>query len=269
MKKKLYFPATALRNLAALSLFVAFLIILQLDNHLLLIVWAIAAGLSFFEKTIRYFVLTLMAFGIGFFVYSYITTHWLINISQDETRVLLNRLSLIVVLVPLIFFSLIFRLRFMYYWQKPQWEEPVHNPFIWAGFRKTKVSTFLVMAMMINFLVFLPFILNHSFSFFQGIWGFMIIFSILNGTLEEMIWRGFLLSRFSENFGNRWAVVLTSVGFGLQHYSLGFSWVSCLAFSMGGFFFGAITVQSKSIVPAVIWHMFFNALMVLSGMIVS
>ncbi|WP_420818830.1 CPBP family intramembrane glutamic endopeptidase [Paraliobacillus sediminis] len=64
----------------------------------------------------------------------------------------------------------------------------------------------------------------------------MIIFSILNGTLEEMIWRGFLLSNFSENFGNRWAIVLTSIGFGLQHYYLGFFWISCLAFSIGVFF---------------------------------
>nr|WP_238343551.1 CPBP family intramembrane glutamic endopeptidase [Gracilibacillus saliphilus] len=112
----------------------------------------------------------------------------------------------------------------------------------------------------------MPFI---SWTYIQEIWCFALIFLILNSVLEETIWRGVLLSRFSECFGNRWAVLITSVGFGLQHYSLGFSWMSCLLFSVGGFFFGAITIRSKSILPAVIWHMLFNLLMVFSGVIVG
>ncbi|RLL40638.1 CPBP family intramembrane metalloprotease [Oceanobacillus piezotolerans] len=256
-------------QLSALCLFTTLLLIIQTEIYPLLTVWAIAAGFRFIDKSMRMFIVTTLVFGFGFFLYGYINTHWIADIKPDEIRIILNRLSLIVILVLLIVISLIYRLPIMHYWQKPKWDEPIHIPFIWAGFRQTKVSSFLYKAMLINLIVFVPFIVNLSWSFFQEIWWFIIIFSILNAALEEYIWRGVLLSRFTESLGSRWAVVTTSIGFGLQHYSLGFSWISCLAFSVGGFFFGALTVQSRSIVPAVIWHILFNGLMVLSGVIVS
>ncbi|WP_309146619.1 CPBP family intramembrane glutamic endopeptidase [Aneurinibacillus soli] len=95
------------------------------------------------------------------------------------------------------------------------------------------------------------------------------MFSITNATLEEFLWRGILLSRFSEQLGEKWAVIITSLGFGLQHYSLGFPWTTCITFSIGGFFYGGITVKSRSIIPALIWHVAFNFLMVFSGLIIS
>ncbi|WP_186725585.1 hypothetical protein [Planomicrobium sp. CPCC 101110] len=42
------------------------------------------------------------------------------------------------------------------------------------------------------------------------------------------------MGRFSERLGDKWAVAITSLGFGLQHYSLGFPWPACIAFSIGG-----------------------------------
>ncbi|WP_208592004.1 CPBP family intramembrane glutamic endopeptidase [Gracilibacillus suaedae] len=267
MKQTLSFFTSSQRTFLPLLLFGTLIIILQLNNYLLMTVWAIATALIFFiNKSMRYFVWITLAFGIGFFLYIYGNTQWIADMYTEETRVILNRFFLIIVIIPLLCFSFIYRLPFISYWQKPRWAEYVQVPFIWLGFRQVKVSAFLVVAMMINLITFMPFI---SWTYIQEIWRFALIFSILNSVLEETIWRGVLLSRFSACFGNRWAVLITSVGFGLQHYSLGFSWISCLLFSVGGFFFGAITSRSKSIIPSIIWHMLFNLLMVFSGVIVG
>jgi uncharacterized protein len=72
----------------------------------------------------------------------------------------------------------------------------------------------------------------------------MIIFSITNAALlEEIIWSGALSSRFFEQAGEKWTVVKASIGFDLQHYSLGFPWLICIAFSAGGFFYEGTTVN--------------------------
>lgn len=52
---------------------------------------------------------------------------------------------------------------------------------------------------------------------------FALLFSLINGVLEEYIWQGILLRQFSNQLGEKCAIVLTSIGFGLQHYSLSFS----------------------------------------------
>lgn len=211
--------------------------------------------------------MTTIFLGIGFFVYMYVNSHWIIDLNPKELHIFFNRLSLIFIMIPLIALSLIYKIPFMRYWKKPQWNELIRIPFIWSGFHQSKVKFFLLIALTINFFTFMPFMIRNGWTYIQEVWLFAIIFSITNAVLEEMIWRGTLLSRFSEHLGDKWAVIVTSLGFGLQHYSLGFSWGVCIAFSLGGLFFGGITIKSKSIVPAVIWHMSINALMVFSGII--
>ncbi|UOY94292.1 CPBP family intramembrane metalloprotease [Ectobacillus sp. JY-23] len=121
--------------------------------------------------------------------------------------------------------------------------------------------------MCINLFIFLPFILKNEDISHYKVWWLAIAFALINASLEELIWRGILLTRFSTHFGASWGIAITSLGFGLQHYSLGFPWLICLLFSMGGFFYGWITVKAESIYPAVIWHIGLNMLMVLSGFI--
>lgn len=207
---------------------------------------------------------TCIAFGIGFYLYWAVNSHWILTQNPDKLHMLLNRFSLIVIIIPLLVLSLIQKIPFMRNWQKPQWDTLVGVPFIWVGLRQTKLKYFLLIAILINFVSFLPFIVHQGWAHIQAVWLYAIIFAVANVS-EEIIWRGALLSRFSEHFGDKWAVVLTSVGFGLQHYTLGFSWGICMAYAIGGVFFGGITLKAKSILPAVIWHMTINVLMIWSG----
>jgi uncharacterized protein len=256
-----------LRNMAFLLLFGSLITLFQTNNYLLMSFWGVFAGLLSIYKPLRFFILTTLFFGIGFFLYLYVNSHWISDLNPKELHILFNRLSLILIIIPLSALSFIYKIPFMRYWKKPQWNELIGIPFIWSGFHQSKIKYFLLIALTINLFTFMPFIIHNGWTYIQEVWLLAIIFSITNASLEEIIWRGALLSRFSEQLGEKWAVIVTSLGFGLQHYSLGFSWGVCIAFSLGGLFFGGITIKSKSIVPGVIWHMSINALMVFSGFI--
>ncbi|WP_350019571.1 CPBP family intramembrane glutamic endopeptidase [Priestia flexa] len=215
------------------------------------------------------FIITNVLFGIGFFSYIYIAAHWTVQFQSEELRIFFNRIALVLILLPLFIFSFVSKSPFITYWKKPQWNERIYFPFIWSGFHGTSVKFFLFIAIAVNIVSFSPFVMQNDWYFVKEIWLFTIIFSITNAVLEEVVWRGTLLSRFSAQLGEKWAVVITSLGFGLQHYSLGIPWLICIAFSIGGLFYGGITIRSRSIIPSIIWHIALNILMVLSGLILN
>lgn len=252
-------------NLATLFLFASLVVILQLSNDLLLGLWIAAAVFFYigFGPSSKQILSTILLFGVGFSAYLYITTHWLVHIEPKGLDVFLNRLTLLVILLPF----LLSKTTQLTYLNKPQWKARIYFPFIWSGFHSIPVAAFLVIALGINIAVFLPILILNGWSYIAEVWLLALIFSITNGVLEELLWRGSLLSRFSTDFGEKWGVVITSVGFGLQHFHLGIPWFLCIAFIFGGFFYGAITVRSKSVVPSVIWHIGLNILMVFGGLI--
>jgi len=256
-----------LRRTASLLLFGSLVTVLQTGPAVLIGCWGLCAGLLALYKPMRWFVLTATCFGAGFFVYLHVNSHWIAGLQPMQLRILISRGSLLLVILPLVLLTLARKLPFTRYGGRPQWNEPVGVPWIWAGVARTNVSVFLQIAITVSGMAFLPLMLRSGWVSIQEAIGFAVLFAITNALLEELIWRGVLLSRFVEQVGERWAVVLTSLGFGLQHYSLGFSWDLCIAFAVGGFYFGAMTVQSKSIVPAVVWHMSINIWMVLGGII--
>lgn len=258
-----------IRNIVASFLFTSLIVSIQLNNYFLLGIWMVASIFLYFafDKYIRSFVATNVLFGIGFFAYLYVTTRLAGQIESKELHIFFSRVSLVLILVPLFVLSFFSNSRFITYLKKPKWKELISFPFIWSGFHRTSVKSFLLIAITVNILVFAPFVIQNGWSYIEEIWLLAILFSITNSVLEEIIWRGNLLSRFSEQLGEKWAVVVTSLGFGLQHYSLGFPWIVCIAFSIGGIFYGGITIKSRSIIPSMIWHLALNFLMVFSGFI--
>lgn len=184
-----------------------------------------------------------------------------------EIRVLLKR-SLLIIIVSGLFLTYIFNKKeFSFFNHNPKWDNPVFFPFLWKGFHSIKASHFLLIALLINVAIFTPFILQQQISDIKSILLFCILFSIINGFLEELIWRGVLLSCFKEYTSDFYAIFMTSLGFGFQHISIGIPFYISLFFSIGGFFYAAIVFRTNSIYPAVIWHIFMNIGMVLSGMI--
>ncbi|KKB35564.1 CPBP family intramembrane glutamic endopeptidase [Bacillus thermotolerans] len=262
---------TLLQNIISLCAFAVLIVSIQLDNYLLIGLWMLISVFLFaaFDRSAKSFVVTNLLFGVGFFAYLYVTDHWIASFHSKEWHVFLNRLSLIFILIPLLVSSFLFKVPYRSYFKKTQWKERIYFPFIWSGFHWTTVRTFLFIALAINIVAFLPIMALNGWTFIKEVWVLALIFSITNGILEEIIWRGALLGQFSAQLGEKWGVIVTSLGFGLQHYHLGMPWLLCIALSLGGVFYGGVTVKSKSILPSTIWHIALNVLMVLSGLLLN
>ncbi|MBJ8078021.1 CPBP family intramembrane metalloprotease [Bacillus cereus group sp. N12] len=89
----------------------------------------------------------------------------------------------------------------------------------------------------------------------------LIGFAILTPIFEELIFRGFLLHFFSERFPFWIAAIITSFFFGIAHtYSLG---VMVITFFMG-LLMAILCKKTKSIIPAMLFHIMNNMLAFLS-----
>ena len=82
-------------------------------------------------------------------------------------------------------------------------------------------------------------------------------FAILTPIFEELIFRGFILRFFSERFPFWIAAILTSFFFGIAHtYSFG---VMVITFFMG-LLMAILCKKTKSIIPAMLFHIINNTL---------
>lgn len=150
------------------------------------------------------------------------------------------------------------------YFQAGDWKAPIQLPFIWYGVRE-KVFRFTA-------------VFSTGCILFAGIFAvfnhltimmlfFGIIFAIVNSILEEILWRGFLLSRTCGLYGEKAGLLAMSLAFGFYHFTLGFSLWACLAFSLGGIYFGGTALRSKGLLCPVIMHISMNLLFVGMGII--
>lgn len=186
---------------------------------------------------------------------------------QPFILTILNRFLLIIPILLLFYVSKKFNITANQYWQKPDWNARIYFPFIWRGFHSLSAKQFLLAALLLNFLFMSPNIFSVKIPFQINFFVFLIGFSLVNGIFEELLWRGILLSRMTDLAGERASVIFSGISFGFSHLMLGYSFAACLLFALGGIFYGALTVKTGSILPAVIWHFALNTLMILSGII--
>lgn len=252
-----------------MGLFVFLIILLQ--NKLFTVAFTVLIGfilyLALSSNQKRLFSWTIFAFLLGHLFYLYgdrLVDELPFRVS---TRMVLNRGLLLIPILFIIYVTKKFKAPINYYWVKTDWKAKIYFPFIWRGFHSLSIKQFLLAAISINLIVFFPFILKANLSFQFSFLSFLILFSLINGLLEEILWRGILLTRMVELAGEKMAIVFSGIAFGLSHLAFGFSYLTCLGFSIGGIFYAGIVIRSGSIIPAIIWHFAFNLLMILSGLI--
>lgn len=223
---------------------------------------------SLFEKETRLFSLNILAFLVGFILYQYSNFELKYFFANNYSRILVNRCLLIIIILCCLIVSFIYNRPVFKSFNKPLWNNRIYFPYISRGRCSIRVSYFLVQAVLINMFIFTPFVLIHRPCFTSSLILFTILFSLLNAIFEEVIWRGLLLNIFRDNLNNTiYAVIFTSIGFGLQHISLGFSLLPSILFSFGGIWFAIVDLRTDSIYPSIIWHIIINIGMVLSGVI--
>lgn len=92
----------------------------------------------------------------------------------------------------------------------------------------------------------------------------------LGPLVEELLFRGVLLSAVARHAGNAWAVVLTAALFACVHLpDLSFLWYALPNLALLGLVLGWLRVQSGSIWPAVLAHGMNNLLAVVSWFVMA
>ncbi|WP_128104112.1 CPBP family intramembrane glutamic endopeptidase [Paenibacillus sp. DCT19] len=90
---------------------------------------------------------------------------------------------------------------------------------------------------------------------FQNIFVILAI-SIIIPFFEELLFRGLLFTTISNKYGTWWALIISSVVFGMLHGGV------FIATSIFGLIFGYIFYKTKSLLPGIILHIIWNSLSV-------
>ncbi|MCM3439317.1 CPBP family intramembrane glutamic endopeptidase [Metabacillus halosaccharovorans] len=214
------------------------------------------------NKEKRFITSLLLSFLIGFVVF--IVSNYFIGTMtlSKEFEIILNRFFLVFILIGIVFHSHLYKKKVTWYNAKPDWKNPIVLPF-----HKVNIFWFWLIGIVVNGIVYLFFIFQKDVEYIASLFWFCLFFSLLNAVFEEVIWRGVMLSAINENISRGFAILVTSVGFGLLHLAIGFSFPLSLLISVAGVIYALITLKTNSIYPSIVFHIVINIGMVYSGFI--
>ncbi|MCR6111896.1 CPBP family intramembrane metalloprotease [Bacillus sp. A301a_S52] len=203
-----------------------------------------------------------IAFLVSYLVYQLINSYIENYNMSKEINVLLNRVLLLIIVAGLGLVQFFRKKKISFFNRKPNFNRSIVMPF-----HSIKLSYFMLISLIISGISFLPFIIQQELSNIKSLIIFCLLFSIINATLEELIWRGLMLASLKDYVSIISRVMITSIGFGLLHLAVGIPLIISLLFSFGGAFYAFVVIQTESIYPAIIFHFIVNIGMVLSGLI--
>jgi len=92
----------------------------------------------------------------------------------------------------------------------------------------------------------------------EKIFPYMLVFALLPALCEEIAFRGFILSGMLKRFRPRTAVLLTSFLFALFHMNV----FQILPAFFLGVVLGLLTIRSRSLLPAILFHFLHNTVLI-------
>ncbi|MBI3558726.1 MAG: CPBP family intramembrane metalloprotease [Deltaproteobacteria bacterium] len=87
----------------------------------------------------------------------------------------------------------------------------------------------------------------------------LLVLAILPGIFEELAFRGYLFTSLARGFSGVWTVVLTSLMFGANHFSL----IRMLPTTLIGLVLGTVAWRTRSIFPTILFHVVYNSAVIL------
>lgn len=191
--------------------------------------------------------------------------HWLEG--TEDLAIILSRLSLIAFILPLAVAT----------WfsgnDRPQlltgghWKRTIYFPWIVAGFREDPIWRFMLIFAAVSTAIF-TFVIDWRREDLPMLAVYALLFAVINSVLEELLWRGYILSRVVKDYGVIHGLVIAGAAFGFYHLHLGFPWGICLLFSLFGMMMGAVAIRSGGLGPVTVLHFVMNLWFVMSGMII-
>lgn len=227
--------------------------------------------LSFF-RSLKNTVLTGCAFIVGFIMFESIEPSLIMWVLENgfslELAVIASRLLLAIYIIVLLCTAFIDHKKPIHYWRIGDFKARISFPWIWRGFDHPPIWFFITVFSMITSVIFIVIInVKPNVSFTTELLLYSLLFAGVNAPLEEVMWRGLILSRFTESMGVVSALIVTSFSFGLYHYALGIPLLVCLGFGLGSIYMTGLTLKSGGLLPVMIFHFVLNFWMFMSGAI--
>ena len=252
------------KNLTIWMLPILFLVIQCLPEYVGLGIALALLLLTIFLKCLRKASLFLLLSVCSYFAWFFISPLILSALDNPMLESTLERFALVGYIIIFAIWNHFSKMEVSYLFIGSS-KETIRFPLIWQG-RKEPIWRFILIFCCICLApFFIGVVVNKPTA---AILGFGFLFSIVNALLEEIIWRGFILSRAVSLVGEKQALLITALTFGLYHISLGFPIWACLIFSIGGLYMGGTAIMSKGLFAPFIMHVFVNMIFVVFGMII-
>jgi membrane protease YdiL (CAAX protease family) len=270
LKGKVFF-----RDLSICLLFVGSVLTVQMYPSYLYMMILVSSLISFIFIFPNYktTALTCCAFIGGFAVFELLEQPlmvWMIGHDfPQEIAVIVGRVLVCCYIVFLLLAALIDHKNPMNYWRIGNFRERISFPWIWKGFDHPPIWMFIIIFSLITSVMFIVtiFAVKPDSTLSIQLVMYSLLFACINAPLEEIMWRGLILSRFVDTMGTVPALIVTSVGFGFYHYALGIPLIGCIGFALGSIYMAGLTLRSNGLLPVVIFHFVLNFWMFMSGAI--
>ncbi|MEH7246060.1 CPBP family intramembrane glutamic endopeptidase [Neobacillus niacini] len=95
----------------------------------------------------------------------------------------------------------------------------------------------------------------------------LFLFALIHALLQEVIWRGILLTQMIKITNETYAILFTSIAFAFNTTIFGFSVALILLYLVLGILFGFLTTKYKSVLPAILAHTFVLILFFFMGLL--
>ncbi|MVO99032.1 CPBP family intramembrane glutamic endopeptidase [Paenibacillus lutrae] len=229
---------------------------------------ALLIGLALFQQRAgRILLLTIASILTGYWLSAWLGA-WLRAESltgfAEPARIALSRLGLIGYVIPL---------SLLYICVKPdnsylaagRFGNIIYFPLVWRGIKDPVWRSLLISSAVVT--VSFLFVIDFGQDRLLQILGYSVLFAGINAALEEVVWRGYLLSRLVDLMGELKGVLVCSAAFGFYHYSIGFPWAICILFGVLGIWLSGLAIRAQGLLPVFLLHFVMNILFGLSGMI--
>lgn len=186
--------------------------------------------LAFLKEENRLFAWVVISFFGGNFIVIYLDKFIEGLVEDPFYRVIINQILFIIPILSMCYVIKQFNRRVSFFTKKP------------GSFR----ILYIVLLLVVTGLVFLQGDINVFLSLFT--------FSLIHATMQEVVWRGILLTQIIKIVGERKAILFTSIVFAVNTTIFGFSPAVFLLYLTLGLIFGFLTTKYKSILPAIVVH---------------
>jgi uncharacterized protein len=235
-----------------LSLLFIVLIYLFTRNYYSLFSWFVLGLLllvAFLREENRLFAWVMISFFGGNFVLFYIDKFIEGFQLMPYYRVILSQLMLSIPALSMVYVIRQFNKRVSFFFYMPELTESFANKKILYIFLCMIIGSFLLICFTISFRIYLP----------------LILFVFIHVLLQEIIWRGILLTQLIKITNEKLAILISGIAFAQNTTIFGYSLGVFLLYLTLGFLLAFLTTKYKSILPSIFAHILVLLFIFLNG----